>query len=269
MKRLLLFLLLCLILCSCDPDLAPEPFIGSCSNPPRLSKEKLSFSAEGGIDTVVVGNTHWWLNEVYQGNESYQGCKNIGPENEGYCNDNYCNNDRTMKIECSWFSVTRINGYTLLVSVNGNNTNEEKNTSIGVQDGNCHSGFSIVQAPKFPREELLFNAKGGIDSVTTEGEWHRISEPLMIEDTAWIYVTDKRLCNRVQFPFLCTDGIPFIVNESGIVGIEHSWFTVDKQDKKKIIFSVSENITGRTRKFGIRLEAEEYYTYVWVNQYSE
>jgi hypothetical protein len=256
------FLVLCLIiLCSCEQE-PQEPLIGECPYPTKLSKYNLSFSAEGGIDTVVAGNAHWWL----YGSASPI-CKNIGVGNEDYCNDNYCNNlDLTMKIECSWFSVTRINEYTLLVSVDENNANEEKNTGVTVQDGNCYSGFSITQAPKSPRE-LWVNAKGGIDSATTEGEWRYIGGRLTVGDTVMVFARNRIACSMT--PFLCTDGLPFITDEGGVIGIEHSWFTVDKPDKKKVRFSVSENITGKNRKFGIRLEAEDYYTNIWVNQSAE
>jgi hypothetical protein len=267
MKYLLLFF--CLILCSCEYS---EP-AGYCHSPIRLSKGKLSFSAEGGIDSIIMGDTFWWLH-----GSSYRGCKNIGDTD--YCNDNYCKNgNQIMKIECSWFSVTQINEHVLIVSVNENNRNEEKNMSVSVEAGNCSSGFSITQSSKSPRN-LWFNAKGGIDSINTEGEWHYIINPLMVEDTIITLVSDKKqYCSEI-FPFeknnnvyVCTDEIPFFMSEDsysrGIVGIEYSWFTVNKSDKKKVIFSVSENKTGKNRKFGVKIEAEDYYTHIWVNQSAE
>jgi len=155
----ILFLIICLILCSCENS----ELSGKCSSPIKKSKGELLFSADGGIDSVVMGDNFWWIYGL-----PYRGCKNIWLEDEpDYCNDNYCKNgDIIMKIECSWFSVTKIDEYTLLVSVNKNETNEEKNTYVSIESGNCFSSFSIAQAPKSPRGELWFNAKGGIDSVT-------------------------------------------------------------------------------------------------------
>jgi hypothetical protein len=238
-----------------------------------LSKNNLSFNAEGGIDSVVMGGTFWWLNYPL-----YRGCKGIWSGDEtNYCNDNYCERNEMMKIECSWLSVTKIDEYTLLVSVDKNNTNEEKNISIGVESGNCSSGFSITQASKFPKE-LWFNAKGGIDNATTEGEWHYIRERFTVGDTVITLLSNKEQCSKI-FPFekdnkiyICTDEIPFFESEDyprGIVGIEYSWFTINKPDKKKVIFSVKENKTGKNRKFGISLEAEDYDTSIWVNQSAE
>jgi len=260
-----IFLFFCLILCiSCKFE--RQEAAGYCSDSPKLSKKEISFGAEGGIDSVVMEDSYWL------GHLLYRGCKGIWDEPD-YCNDNYCKSAQVMKIECSWFSVTKMDEYTLLVSVNENNTNEEKNVYIDIQAGNCHSGFSIVQTPKSPRE-LWFNAKGGIDSITTEGEWHYIKNPITVGDTVIALVSDKnQYCGEI-YPFkkdnkiyICTAEIPFIDYSIGeIAGIEYSWFTVDKPDKKKIIFSVSENKTGKNRRFGIILEAEDYDTNIWVNQ---
>jgi len=245
---------------------------GKC-NPIKMSKGELSFKAEGGTDSVVMEDDFWW---IYR--PSYQGCKDIGLGDEpDYCKDNYCKNgDLTMKIECSWFSITKINEYTLVVSVNENNRNEEKNIYVSVESGNCSSGFSIVQTPKAAPKELWFNAKGGIDSVSTEGEWHYIINPLTVGDTVIALLSNKEQCSKI-FPFkegnkiyACTNEVPFFIGgddySKGIVGIEYPWFTVNKPDKKKVIFLLNENKTGKNRKFGIRLEAEDYDTNIWVNQ---
>jgi len=265
MKRLFLFF--CLILCfSCKFEERERD--GYCSYSMKLSKKELSFGAEGGIDSIIMEGSY--------GLDHYRECKSIWPENEpDYCNDNYCKISRVMKIECSWFSVTQVDEHKLFVSVNENNTNEEKNVNIIVQYGDCNSGFSIVQAPKSPRE-LWFNAKGGIDSITTEGEWHYIKDRITVGDTVITLVSDKKqYCGEI-YPFkkdnkiyICADEIPFVGYPWGITSIEYSWFAVDKPDKKKIIFSVSENKTGKNRKFGISLEAEDYDTNIWFNQSAE
>jgi hypothetical protein len=245
---------------------------GGCHNPIKLSGG-LRFSADGGIDSVIVEDTFWWF-ELYN---RHGKCEKIG-NTPDYCSDNYCKRgNTTMKIECSWFSVAQTDEHTLLVSVNENETDEEKVQGINVQSGNCFSSFSITQYSKTPRE-LWFSAKGGKDSITTEGEWYYITERITIGDTI-ITLLDKEYCSEI-YPFIedgkvymCTDEIPFFVSEDyysrGIVGIEYPWFTVDKPDNKKVIFSVSENITGKNRKFSISLDAGDYFTNIWVNQSAE
>lgn len=142
-----------------------------------------------------------------------------------------------------------------------------------------NSGYSGCEPPPPPdnikpsSEELWFNAKGGIDSITTEGEsWH-------IED-ATIIIQDSVIFLRSNQYYIRGDGleelhsyeynIPHIVDEGieySIINIEASWFTVDKPNKKKIIFSINKNETGKEREFLVLLvDRNSYYTYVSVKQ---
>ncbi|MDR2970658.1 MAG: hypothetical protein LBU83_01830 [Bacteroidales bacterium] len=135
-----LFLIFCLILCFCY--YAEDP--GYCSNPPKLSKRELLFSAQEGVDSVVVNTQYWWF-EISMKNSSE--CEFWGRESDpDYCNNNYCRGNDLMKIECPWFSVTRTGEYTLIVSVNQNETGEERKQSIGMRSGNCGIAFSITQS---------------------------------------------------------------------------------------------------------------------------
>ena len=137
-----LLLILWLIFSSCTNE--EEILIGDCPNPPRLSKEKLSFNAEGGIDSVIVDNSFWWFEQG-----SIFDCELDGEWNDSdYCNYNYCHDGGMgiMKAECSWFSVTRTSDYKLLVSVNPNETGEKREQGIGLQAGNCFFGFLITQS---------------------------------------------------------------------------------------------------------------------------
>ncbi|MCL2282338.1 MAG: hypothetical protein FWC26_03375, partial [Fibromonadales bacterium] len=113
---------------------------GLCSDPMKLSKDKLFFNAGGGIDSVDIG--YYWLtyDEI--------GCKYIGPKDElDYCDNNYCANGITVvKIECPWLEVMLIDYHTLLVSVNKNVSGEERKQHIPIQGGNCYSSFMVIQS---------------------------------------------------------------------------------------------------------------------------
>ncbi|MDR3000861.1 MAG: hypothetical protein LBU89_06310 [Fibromonadaceae bacterium] len=133
-----LFLFFSLVLASCFGKHNEPP--GYCSELIKLSKEKLFFSAEGGIDSVIMNSNYWLASNG-------MGCEYIWAENESdYCRDNYCKGNSIMKIECSWFSVTQIDEYTLLVSVSKNETKEERKQSVMVDAGNCNSSFSVNQS---------------------------------------------------------------------------------------------------------------------------
>jgi hypothetical protein len=112
-----------------------------------LSDNNLLFSAQEGVDSIVVDKNNFRL----EGGRYDEECKFIGTGSDpNYCNNNYCTNfaysNSVMKIECSWYSVTRIDEHTLIVSVNMNETGEERKQTIGVRTGNCGVGFSITQS---------------------------------------------------------------------------------------------------------------------------
>jgi len=169
MKYLLLFL--CLIFFACvDPGLD-----GDC-DPPVLSKTKLYFNEHGGVDTVVIKKGYASLWNWYEGCELIKPDHyiwNISEENEfeiikvesEYCKNNYCpfqpkvepdgmpyviynssDNAPTVGIECLWYSVFHIDEKSMLVSVNKNETGEERSEGISLFAGDCGAGFGIVQS---------------------------------------------------------------------------------------------------------------------------
>ncbi len=130
------FLFFCLILCSCEHS----GLDGDCT-PLELSKRELSFNAKGGADSVIIKSSFWWLiDEVTE-------CEYIGAWEPDYCNNNYCRqNSEIMKVKCSWFNVMRIDEYKLLVSVDKNETGEERKQYVYVQGGDCFSSFLVNQS---------------------------------------------------------------------------------------------------------------------------
>jgi len=142
-----LFTIFCLIiLCSCTADgtidtLNPSPseteLDGTCT-PPELSNEELLFSSEGGIDSIDMSSA--WLKDTYAQN----GCISIKN-----------NNKETRKIECPWFSVTQLSDYKLLISVNKNETGQEREQVVSVSGGDCNSIFLVYQSAELDENQLL------------------------------------------------------------------------------------------------------------------
>jgi len=158
---------------------------GGCVYSPIPLKDTLYFNEQGGVDTVVTINGFAGLfkeNEVYVEDEE---CKFIRADHyavikgvtEGifwtkiesdYCKNNYCPNPTAeiiegieipfvihddsysapvMKIECLWYDVAYINENSLQVSVNKNETGEERSLFIGLHGwGYCARGFTIIQS---------------------------------------------------------------------------------------------------------------------------
>jgi len=138
-----------LILCSC---LFKEPIIGGECPPIDLSKEELLFNAQEGVDSVIIKEKMlWWFEGIEKG------CKFIIPADEpNYCDNNYCNSNENeiVKIEGSWFDATKINEYTLLVSVKRNDTGRKRDqrisitgtNEIGNKVGECFAKISVSQS---------------------------------------------------------------------------------------------------------------------------
>ncbi|MDR2554945.1 MAG: hypothetical protein LBC64_05905 [Fibromonadaceae bacterium] len=208
MKRL--FLIFCLVvLCSCNQ----EPIDGTC-DPPAISG--LLFHPQGGIDTATSygGYYYFYFSGAFTGVESGELCE-VKPE----------------KVECPWFSAVKTNDSKILVSVKQNDT-EIRSATVNIKEnseGECgkySASFKIIQCSpdsiKVSKEELLFSAEGGIDSITVSNN------------------------NSFQ-SYFGYDGlyIPYSFHLPYV--IESSWFTIRVLDREKIIFSISKNETGEER----------------------
>jgi hypothetical protein len=141
------------------PDPGPE-YVGYC-RPSRLelSAEELSFSAQGGVRCVTSRST--WIIGAYgkDGVDCYTEMivrlpdgstfTGTGQEFREFFRDW---NWQFYKLICPWFTATNVDvwsegRHTLLVSVNKNETGNERGTSIGMSLGNCGGGFKITQSP--------------------------------------------------------------------------------------------------------------------------
>jgi len=233
-----LFLFFCLILCSCEKN-SESPFDG-CDLIERT--EQISFNEQEGIDSAFVyASSSWYFTEKFMETEE---CKFIKPVNEpNYCNENYCNENKEliMKIECPWVIAKKTSDTAIFISVKQNNAEKTRRQYIYIEEVEsksdvCVADILIAQCPapiELSNKELLFNAEGGIDSVTVatnRSSWL----PLTIEvDNTIAYYGSK---------------LPYIE-------INGSWFTINRPDEKKIIFFASKNETRQNRSLGIILDA--------------
>ncbi|MDR1759913.1 MAG: hypothetical protein LBR60_05230 [Fibrobacter sp.] len=144
MKYAFLFLLLIFLGCEehyTGHSVQSEP-LGRCEAP-ELSKEKLQFDVQGGQGRILTNGSSWWLNDFSFQEEN---CKMYFGSDSGYCADHYCEWDGIMKAECDWFELTKIGVQSILVSVIPNESGKERRIDIGIQAGNCGTGFTITQS---------------------------------------------------------------------------------------------------------------------------
>ncbi|MDR3013449.1 MAG: hypothetical protein LBU70_09635 [Chitinispirillales bacterium] len=112
-------------------NLGEHPPAGWCGRPLKLSIEALSFNALGGIRCVATTGF------LYAHADMALGCRT--------------EDNRTFrKVECPWYTATKIDERTLHVSVKPNTTGREKNTHMSISTGICGNSFVISQSTTVP-----------------------------------------------------------------------------------------------------------------------
>jgi hypothetical protein len=258
-----LFLFFCLILCSCKQE-----SLDCCDTPSielDFSREgNFSFNWQGGLDSQFVRNSnYWWFGDSDLWHGDVKGCVFLKPAEEpGYCSDNYCNQDKNhiMKIECPWLNAAKKDDSTILISVKQNDTEKIRfiETYMGgyyAETGEYITGrLTIRQCPepiKFSKEELLFSAGGGIDSIIVIA-----NRDYQLNPFARIVGTLKNqgLIYREYYHPEHTIG---------------PWFIIDVLEKNKIIFSVNKNESGEERSIYFTVDFENCGEEIHVIQSSE
>jgi hypothetical protein len=139
------------------------------------------------------------------------------------------------------------------------------------EEGNGCTGPIPIDNIKLSSNELRFNAEGGIDSITTKGEdWNMLE--LNIGDTTINLLHKEYHIQGEPEYYLYESGTILTDEENGyVISIEHPWFSINKPENKKIIFSVNKNETGKERTFFIRIidYRNNYYTSIKVSQSAE
>ncbi|MDR2583200.1 MAG: hypothetical protein LBC75_06945 [Fibromonadaceae bacterium] len=162
-----LFLIFCLILCSCEQPVTCIPIVLG-----------FTFDSQEGIDSMITYNNFGGYD--YLGNF-------IGVRNEEGCEV------KPDTIKCSWFSLVKKDSI-VFASVKQNDTGRKRYEVVNIKrddgTGECdgRSGnFTISQCPE-PAEQLLFGSEGALDSLilTINGSsWSSITI-----DTGWNYLED-------------------------------------------------------------------------------
>jgi hypothetical protein len=151
-----------------------QPYQVGKNRPPlcksKLAENTLYFNEQGGVDTIGIGGTSIRimghssdiLTDMYDNKKCdfFLSDHNTYGENfstikveSDYCKNNYCSdeskrlasgspyNTPVMKIDCHWVSVAHISSDSLQVSVNKNETGEERSVQIPLTGGGCALGI--------------------------------------------------------------------------------------------------------------------------------
>jgi len=107
-----------------------QPIDGWCGAPLKLSEEKLMFDAKGGVRCVATTGF------LFARGRAELGCRE---EREA--------DGRMFKKEiCPWFTATKVDERTLHISVNPNETANERKMYINMSTGICGNSFEITQS---------------------------------------------------------------------------------------------------------------------------
>ena len=115
---------------------------------------------------------------------------------------------------------------------------------------------------KFSTTELFFNAQGGSSVITSKGNWWWILSYMYIDDINY------DLCEDSEYVFV-SEREPYDGSVEPIKKIESPWFTITKENKQTLSFSIKQNDTGKARKFELMVEAGNYFSSITVTQAAE
>jgi hypothetical protein len=107
-----------------------QQIVGECRRPVKLSVEKLSFSAYGGVRCVATTG--------FMYPRGGPGCY---PEIDSISGRPTYNKDI-----CPWLIATKVDERTLHILASPNKTGEKRELIMGVPAGNCFNAFTITQS---------------------------------------------------------------------------------------------------------------------------
>jgi len=151
-----------------DPPYVPNA-VGNCSPSwLELSAKELSFSAQGGVRCITsrslmaVGASsgkNGWDSECneerivrFPDGSTFAGTRR---EFEDFFINvqDYWGASKVKRLVCPWFTATNVDIWsegrrTLHISVNKNETGNEREMAVSISLGNCRGGFKVTQSPE-------------------------------------------------------------------------------------------------------------------------
>jgi hypothetical protein len=125
---------------------------------------------------------------------------------------------------------------------------------------------------KFSKTQLSFDAQGGTETITSVGNWwwiidlsaennrYRIGED---EDHWYLYEkTESGKYEKLDVYEVIADSNDY----NHITYITGPWFTINKETRQKITFSVLPNDTEKDRTLWLEIEAGDYFTGITLTQ---
>ncbi|WP_276379850.1 hypothetical protein [Flavobacterium sp. H4147] len=137
MKTRLLFTLFSalsffIISCSSDENNGGG-VIGGGSDPIKLSNKKISFSSEANSVTITSQSKWWKIGDIRLNDEKFGFNSEIAAQ-------------QSFILKYNEFQIERKEGTTIIININKNTTNQDRNLIITLQEGNYYDNINISQA---------------------------------------------------------------------------------------------------------------------------
>ena len=98
----------------------------------KLSTKKVTFNSNENTAIVTTGRTNWWLEGITL-NGTYLDLQQIDGTSQNFI------------VTHSDFTIERINGNAIKITMNENTTNAERILIISLQNGNYFDGIKVTQ----------------------------------------------------------------------------------------------------------------------------
>jgi hypothetical protein len=118
-----------------------RPLIGLCPVPVKVSVKELSFSAKGGVRCVTTSI-------ISSPKGDARGCRTEFEVVSDTVNDppHFIDVNRFKKEVCPWLIAMKADERVIYISVDKNETGNERKMFMFTEAGNCHGGFTITQS---------------------------------------------------------------------------------------------------------------------------
>jgi len=116
--------------------------IGFCLTPLKVSVKELSFSAKGGVRCVTTSEFSYPKGDINMG------CRTEFEIVSDTVNDppHFIGVNKFKKDVCPWLIAMKADERVIYISVDKNETGNERKMVMSVERGNCHGGFTITQS---------------------------------------------------------------------------------------------------------------------------
>ncbi|SHG70407.1 hypothetical protein [Flavobacterium defluvii] len=129
-----LFTMLSFLIISCSSDQNDGGgAIGGGGDPIKLSNKKVTFSSEANSVTITSQSKWWKISDIRINDERFGFNSEIAAQ-------------QSFVLQYNEFKIERKEGTTIIININKNTTNQDRNLIVTLQEGNYYDNINIIQS---------------------------------------------------------------------------------------------------------------------------